>query len=134
MQRTRDLLKFINRGAAALAAACVFLFAPAVMAQYTALESYGAARAKVSQDLTAALSVNSITGTKWAKETSAGRMVKVLVMARPTVDPDLVNLRSAVVSAGGSVYYRYISVSGLAVVLPAAKVIDLARRSDVRGR
>ena len=94
MQRTKNFIaKFLNRGAAACVAASLFLFAPAALAQYVSMESYSAARAKISSDLTAASSANSVAGITWAKETSAGRMVKVLVMARPTVDPDLVNLR-----------------------------------------
>ena len=131
MHPRSSIEKLLSRGAAAWVAACLFLFAPAAFAQVVAMESYGASRAKVSTDLTVAISAGSVAGIPWARETAAGRMVKVLVMARPTVDSDLVALRAAVVGVGGSVYYRYISVSGVAAVLPAARVLDLARRSDI---
>jgi len=119
----------LMRHATAFAAACALLFTSLAGAQ--AFESHAAARTKISDDLNQAISANSVAGIKWAKETYSGRMVKVLVMARPTVDPDLQSLRSAIVSAGGSVYYRYISVNGVAAVVPASRLSDIARRSDV---
>ena len=65
----------------------------------------------------------------WAKDTSAGRMAKVLGIAKPGVDPDLTSLRSGVVAAGGTVYYRYISVNGVLAMLPVARVMDVAARA-----
>jgi len=86
---------------------------------------------KIAPDLAAALAAPSVSGVTWAKETSSGRMVKVLVISQSTADPDLVNLRRAIVNMGGSVYYRYISVSGVSAVLPAS-VSDSLRRSTPR--
>src|SRR6478736_5736078 len=113
---------------AGLLVAIVLQSAPA-FAQTTA--SYADARRKLSPDLQQALTANSVTGVNWAKESYNGRMVKVLVMGVPTVDPDLVALRQAITAAGGSVYYRYISVTGVSAMLPASRVVDIARRSDV---
>jgi subtilisin family serine protease len=58
-------------------------------------------------------------------------MVKVLVVGYSTTDPDLKALRSAIVSSGGSVYYKYISVEGVYALLPAASVVGIAQRTDV---
>src|SRR6185436_13428849 len=82
-------------------------------------------------DLAAAVTAASVSGVTWARETTSGRMVKVLVIADASVDPDLVNLRRAIVAAGGSVHYRYIPVPGVSAVLPASKVFEIARRTDV---
>ena len=129
MQRHQSPLDFLRIAASAAATACVLFLATHAAAQ--PLDSYATARAKLSDDLAQATSASSIKGVKWARESSSGRMLKVLVMARPTVDPDLVGLRAAIVAAGGSVYYRYISVNGVAAVVPAARLHDIARRPDV---
>ena len=88
-------------------------------------------RRKVSADLQQVVYGGSISGLSWARDTYSGRMVKALVVARPGVDPDLTALRSAVVAAGGTVYYRYISVNGVLAMLPVSRVMDIASRSDV---
>jgi hypothetical protein len=88
-------------------------------------------RNKVSADLQQIVYGGSISGLSWARDTSAGRMVKALVIAKPGVDPDLTALRAAVVGAGGTVYYRYISVNGVLAMLPVSRVMDIAARSDV---
>ncbi|MDQ3027880.1 MAG: S8 family serine peptidase, partial [Pseudomonadota bacterium] len=121
----------LRRIAAGAVAAFLMAFASGAFAQLESTRSHADARGKVSTDLQQALAAPSVSGVTWARESSAGRMVKVLVLAHGTVDPDLVNLRRAIVAAGGSVYYRYISVTGVSAVLPAARVLDIARRSDV---
>jgi hypothetical protein len=88
-------------------------------------------RRKVSSDLQQVVTGGSIAGLSWAKDTSAGRMAKVLVIAKPGVDPDLSPLRGAVVAAGGTVYYRFISVNGVLAMLPVSRVMDIATRTDV---
>jgi hypothetical protein len=128
MQGQNKILQILKRAAAGAVSASLLFFASAALAQ---LDTLAVARTKVSTDLGIALTANSVSGVTWAKETSSGRMVKVLVMAHATVDPDLVGLRNAIVSAGGTVYYRYISVSGVAAVIPAGRVMDIARRTDV---
>jgi serine protease AprX len=47
-------------------------------------------------------------------------------------DAELSALRSAVMAAGGSIYYRYSSVLALAAMLPASKVAAIAARTDVQ--
>src|SRR5947209_3669972 len=129
-QPTRHALSFI-RFAAAFACLVLALFcAPGAHADVGYVTS-AQARQKVSTDLIAALTAPSVSGMSWAKETSSGRLVKVLVLAKPTVDSDLEDLRRAIVNANGSVYYRYISVGGVAALLPASRVLDIARRTDV---
>jgi len=112
-----------------ISAAGIFLSSHPVRAQ--SYVSTTEARAKLSSDLLQALTASSVSGVSWARETAGGRMVKVLVIGSPQVDPDLVDLRRAITQAGGSVYYRYISVTGVAALLPASRVIELARRGDV---
>ncbi len=107
------------------------LLAVLLMAATSAFAQTGETRRKVAADLQDVVTGSSISGLSWAKDTSAGRMVKVLVVAKPGVDPDLTPLRSAVVSAGGTVYYRYISVNGVLAMLPVSRVYDIAVRADV---
>jgi subtilisin family serine protease len=114
---------FARRVAAGIA--CFAFFAVGAFAQ-TADPS-----TKLSRDLRAIMSASSVSGASYARDTSAGRMVKVLVLARNTSDPNLQDLRRAIVAAGGTVYYRYISVSGVSAVMPTAKLLDIARRADV---
>ena len=66
----------------------------------------------------------------WTQAVNGVVYAKVVVVSNST-DPDLASLRSAVLSMGGSVYYRYLSVRALSVLLPAAKIATLAARSDV---
>src|SRR5947209_20623109 len=107
----------------ALSLACLafaVLCTPGVHADgQVAYVSQGQAQQKLSPELLAALSAPSVASLTWAKDTYAGRLVKVLVLAKPTVDSDLADLRRAIVNANGSVYYRYISVGGVAALLPA---------------
>ena len=67
----------------------------------------------------------------WARDINGVRYVKVLLVSDSS-DPDLVDLRSSVVAAGGSVYYRYLSVRALSVLLPASRLAQFAARSDVQ--
>jgi subtilisin family serine protease len=117
----------MNRIARSVAAGLALLafFATGALAQ-TADPS-----TKISRDLKATIAAPSVSGVNYARETSAGRMVKVLVLAKSSSDADLQDLRRAIVNAGGSVYYRYISVSGVSAVMPASKVIQIAGRADV---
>ena len=106
------------------------LFAALLLAT-SAFAQTAETRRKVSSDLQQVVNGGGISGSSWARDTSAGRMVKVLVIAKPGVDPDLTSLRGGVVAAGGTVYYRYISVNGLLAMLPVSRVMDIAARSDV---
>jgi len=124
------LLRLARRAASWLAAGAML----AVTAAHAdaPLSSPAQAELKLSPDLDQALTAPSVASLNWARDTAAGRMMKVLVMGYSTSDPDLKSLRSAIVSSGGSVYYKYISVEGLYALLPAARVIDIARRQDVQ--
>ena len=60
--------------------------------------------AKLAPDLVSALNGPTPPKANWLKVDSTGRYVKVVIMA-VSADPLLTDLRSAVVAAGGSVYY-----------------------------
>src|SRR5437764_4737104 len=47
------------------------------------------ARAKLSTDLAASISAPSVANVNWARDTSSGRLVKVLVLGINTADPEL---------------------------------------------
>ncbi len=83
------------------ASICLFLVASAIAAPALAVSAADAQR-KVSEDLHHALTAPAITGIEWARDTGAGRLVKVLILADNTIDPGLEKLRRAVVDAGGS--------------------------------
>lgn len=88
---------------------------------------------KISADLSAFLSGNPsaiASATNWQRSANGTTLVKVLILSNSS-DPTLSNLRGAVLSAGGSVFYNYISVRGLMAIVPAAQIQTLANRSDV---
>ena len=62
---------------------------------------------------------------------SAAKKNKAIVVATPGADHELASLRESVLAEsvlalGGSVYFRYTSVTALSVLLPAQRVIDIA--------
>src|SRR5688572_6070476 len=87
------------------------------------------ARSKLAADL---LSVVSSPGTAvpWARLVNGEWLVKVIVVAESD-DAGLLDLRRHVLSLGGSVFYNYTSIRGVAVMLPASRLLDLASRPDV---
>jgi subtilisin family serine protease len=89
------------------------------------------AASKVAQDLQDVVAAPTTPKLSWAKDVNGVRYVKVLVVGISS-DPDLTDLRSAVLQAGGSVYLRYVSVRALSAMLPAGQVYALAARPDVQ--
>jgi serine protease AprX len=86
---------------------------------------------RVAPDLLDAITAKKIdTKSNWIKEDRGVRLVKALVIANSS-DVELTSLRAEVLAAGGSIYYRYVSVTGLSVMLPASRIAQIARRSDV---
>ena len=83
------------------------------------------------------LTANAVTVTlptlnlSWSKVVDGVTYVKVLIVSSST-DPDLASLRSAVLAAGGSVYYRYTSVTALSAMLPASQISTIAALSEVQ--
>ena len=103
----------------------------------SALLGFGPAQAQTAQDKVALDLRNVIASPttpqlNWVKDLSGQRYVKALIVSNSS-DPDLVALRGAVMSAGGSVYLRFVSVRALSVMMPASQVYNLAARSDVQG-
>jgi serine protease AprX len=95
------------------------------------VESIEEARRKIAPDLLAAIEAPVAPTQPWLKQDRDTRLVKLLILAKEDEDPKLNSLRRAILDAGGSVYYRYLSISGVAAMLPAARVVEIARRSDV---
>ena len=88
--------------ALAISAAAFFLSAAPSQAQPVTYGSYAEAQAQLSTDLRGALTSSSVSGISWARESAGGRLVKVLVIAAPGVDPDLSQLRKAITQAGNT--------------------------------
>jgi serine protease AprX len=86
---------------------------------------------KIAADLRSVLSASTTPTINWARDLNGVRYVKVLIVSNST-DPDLAALRSAVMSGGGAIYYRYTSVSALAAMLPASKVAGIAALAEVQ--
>ena len=125
-------LASLARGARAAAVALAVLATGLAAAQGVGqLDSVVVARAKLSPDLLQAVDTRLPTTAPWVKDAPTGRLVKVLVMGDKAAASDLRDLRRDILAAGGSVYYRYISLTGVSAMLPANKVIELARRKDV---
>ncbi|MFM7533903.1 MAG: S8 family serine peptidase, partial [Rubrivivax sp.] len=100
------------------------------------------AQAKIAADLRSALVARALVANHvWARDlppaagspagTPTTRYVKALVFCE-CADPTMAELRQAVLRAGGSVYMGYLTVRGLSVLLPAAGVLELARRPEVQ--
>ena len=119
----------LRRGMA-LAMSLLFLVAALCSGMAQAQSAGGS---KVAADLAAMIAAPTTPVISWAKDVNGIRYVKALVISSNTTDPDLVSLRAAVMSAGGSVYMNYVSVRALSVMLPVNQVYNLAARSDVQG-
>jgi serine protease AprX len=86
---------------------------------------------KLAPDLVSALNAPNPPKVAWLNVTATSvRYAKVVIMA-VSPDPLLTDLRSAVVAAGGSVYYMYQSVQGISAMLPGGQVLAIAARPDV---
>ncbi len=123
----RSLMRLGTAAALGLGLASTTLVATPALAQTSP-----AAWSKLARDLQSVLSAPTTPAINWAKDINGARHVKVLVMATPSSETELTDLRAAVLGAGGTVFYRYMSVHALLVILPAAKVADIAARSDVQ--
>jgi serine protease AprX len=90
------------------------------------------ARKKISADLLREIERPSGQKLNWVKDDKkTGRLIKALVISTNGTEPTLQAMRGAVLASGGSVYYRYMSVPGISMMMPANRVIEFARRSDV---
>src|SRR5438105_6040412 len=88
------------------------------------------AQLKIAPDLMAAVSSSATPTVPWAMQLNGALLVKAVVVANSD-DASLTDLRANVVAVGGSVYYNYASIRALAVMVPASRLLDLARRTDV---
>ncbi len=86
---------------------------------------------KIASDLLKVIAKPSDPKTNWYKQVSGRPLVKVLIVSA-SGEPDLATLRRSVLDAGGSVYYRYTSVSALSALLPLDKVTAIASLPDVQ--
>ena len=90
-----------------------------------------APESKIAADLQAAISARTTPQSSWVKDVDGTRYVKALIIS-DSHDPELTQLRAAVIAQGGSVYMRYVSVTALSVLLPAQRVARIANRGDVQ--
>jgi len=67
----------------------------------------------------------------WVKQLSAGLLVRTIVTTRQGDPALLAALVKDVLALGGTVHYQYPSLSAIAVVLPAPRLLDLARSTNV---
>jgi serine protease AprX len=113
-------------------AVCSMPLAPMLMPSAHAQVSIdAAARQKIADDLLQAITAKTVDKkSNWIKEDKGVRMIKALIMSNSS-DVELTSLRAEILAVGGSVYYRYVSVTGLSVMLPASKMAQIARRADV---
>ena len=111
---------------AALFTFVLCLIAPGAWAQ----ASDAQAQSKIAPDLLAAITSSSAPLLPWLKSVNGQPMVKVLVTSN-NADASLTDLRGFVLSLDGSVFYNYASFRMVAVMVPASRVMDLARRADV---
>src|SRR5262249_46648224 len=116
-----SLRTFTRRAAACALGALLALFAATASADVTVLGitliDSNTAMQKVPPGLLQAATPAGVSGKAWARASSSGTLVKVLIVAAPTADSSLASLRSAIVSAGGSVYYKYISLNAIYALL-----------------
>jgi len=129
------LRTFLDRLSLRFAAGALALSMAAfgAMAQGNSANAPGLAnRAKLSDDLANVIGGGNAHGARWAQDGPRGRLVKVIISADPPkADKDLAGLRRAVLAAGGSVSHRFRVINGVAVMLPAARLDQIAGRSDV---
>jgi subtilisin family serine protease len=90
------------------------------------------APSKIAADLLAVIAAPTTPVLNWANDVQGVRYVKALIIANDSADPTLAGLRAAVLADGGSIYYRYLSVTALSVMLPANQVGNIAARPDVQ--
>ncbi|MFN7395214.1 MAG: S8 family serine peptidase, partial [bacterium] len=89
---------------------------------------------KVSADLQEVRSKGVPTGEKavrWAGHKNGQARVKVVILSGST-DPSLAALRGTIVRNGGTVFWNYASVRGLAAEVPLAALSTLEARLDVQ--
>ncbi|CAG0946100.1 partial serine protease AprX, partial [Gammaproteobacteria bacterium] len=127
---TRFVVLIESRMLRALAGSLLVLAALATLGAATPARAQWLADAKLAADLREAVSA-AAPRHGWAREHHGVRYVKALIVSNST-DPDLSDLRAHVLAVGGSVYYRYLSVTALSVMLPARRVHEIAQRSDVQ--
>ena len=89
-----------------------------------------ASHPKIAPDLARLIDGADTADKGWAKSVGGQMYAKVLVSASSS-DPDLVELRKAVLALNGSVYYVSLSVRTLLALMPVAQLDTLAARSDV---
>jgi subtilisin family serine protease len=85
----------------------------------------------VSPDLNNAIRAANVPNVRWARNTTRGRLVQVVITANNSGDRMLAALRRAILIAGGSVHRRYDNLGTLYALLPAPMVALIAARPDV---
>ena len=116
------------RGAMALLALALLAALLAMPAQ--AMPFGEKLRGKVARDMDDELRTDRKPRERWARDVRGVRHVQAIVVAE-SADPELRDLRAAVLRLGGSVHAFHRSMNALTIQIPAQKVHALAQRDDV---
>ncbi|HYS12425.1 MAG TPA: S8 family serine peptidase, partial [Burkholderiaceae bacterium] len=126
----RTSTPLITRSIRGLSAAIVFLLCLASPPKADAQLGDTLALLKIAPDLLTTVGSSVLPIVPWAKLLNGEVLVRALVVSTSD-DRTLTDLRRYVVSIGGSVSYNYTSIRALSVMLPASRLLEVARRSDV---
>ncbi|TXH53592.1 MAG: hypothetical protein E6Q93_19060, partial [Burkholderiaceae bacterium] len=88
-------------------------------------------RGKIARDMDGELRTDRAPRERWARDVRGVRHVQAIVVAEPGPDPELRELRAAVLKLGGSVHAFHRAMNALTVQLPMQKLHALAERDDV---
>jgi serine protease AprX len=120
------ITRAVRRAFMALACGALFLLPVATGAQ----TADALARLKIAPDLLTTTASSALPAVPWARLLNGELLVRALVVSNSD-DTSLTALRRQVIALGGAVHYNYTSIRALAVMLPAARLVDLARLPEV---
>ena len=105
-------------------------FGMAAMLAASPVQADSPGKHKLAPDLRQAFQKGP-SAQRWMADIEGSRYVRVLIVS-DSPDPEMTDLRAHVLAVGGSVYYRYLSVSALSALVPAQRLEELAQRPDVQ--
>jgi len=122
----------LRRARGGLALLSVALFAAMLSVPVQAAAPWSErVRAKVARDMDDELRTDRAPRQRWARDVRGERHVQAIVVAEAGSDPELKDLRAAVLRVGGSVHAFHRAMNALTVQVPAQKLAQLAQRDDV---
>ena len=109
---------------------CAGLLAIALALPVHALPLSEHVRAKIARDMDDEVGAERAPRSPWARDLRGVRHVQAIVVGNSD-DPELRELRAAVLRLGGSVHAHHPALRALTVQLPAQRIHTLAQRDDV---